>query len=279
MAARGMLVVLIGVFLSVMSSSAVRAVDSCKVKVDPKTGTLSVSGRNVTGAVLWGNTAATVTNAFSNAATCVSGGTATKCQLGSSGTPAAVTPPALCTLYLADGGASTCSAFIKGCTPGVRSTSSSGTGVVIKDSVGAVVGVANPVSSAGSTTVVRDAGGGELYTVKVSTSGLPDSPFSAVYVSADCSGQGLLAADDSAFAQAAVQVSGGKVHVSFPPSTSTTVHSESVNGYTQPACVGIAGTFTAPDTCCFSANTTAALAPIEEIDLSGLIPPFHSELQ
>ena len=53
--------------------------------------------------------------------TCVANGTASKCELGSGAQR--ITPPELCTVFLADGFGA-CSAFIKGCTPGLRTVGS-----------------------------------------------------------------------------------------------------------------------------------------------------------
>ena len=92
------------------------ALDTCKALIRPTDGTILVGAQNVTGTLLWGISAGTTTNAFSNAETCVAGDplVATNCTLGTAAV--ANTPPALCTLYLKDG-AGTCSAFIKRCTP------------------------------------------------------------------------------------------------------------------------------------------------------------------
>ena len=113
--------VLLAASLTMLVPSVVRALDTCKVKVDRRTGTLQVSARNVSGTLLWGRSAGSETNAFSNAATCVSGGTASRCELGAPGSPEQITPPELCTLYLADGSES-CDVHIRGCTPGVRTS-------------------------------------------------------------------------------------------------------------------------------------------------------------
>ena len=96
------------------------ALDKCKVKIDPKNGTLQVSASAVTGALRFGATAAAVAESFFNAATCVTGGKAKQCLLADPATVAARTPPAGCTLYLADDASATCQVWIKGCTPGSR---------------------------------------------------------------------------------------------------------------------------------------------------------------
>jgi hypothetical protein len=115
---------------TVLAAPPAQALDKCKVKIDKKTGTLLVSARNVTGTVLWGAESGSETNAFSNAGTCVVAPNAKKCELAAEGEVARITPPELCTLYLVDDAPSSCQAYIKGCTPGVRNTGLAGDGFV-----------------------------------------------------------------------------------------------------------------------------------------------------
>jgi hypothetical protein len=105
--------------LGVLPGTA-RAVDSCKAKVSKQDGTIQVLAQGVVGTLLWGDADTTVTSGFDNAATCVSGGFASGCTLGAPGTPERITPPRLCRIHLADDGTNTCSAYIKHCTPGLR---------------------------------------------------------------------------------------------------------------------------------------------------------------
>ncbi len=100
--------------------SAAGAVDKCKVKLDAKNGNLLVSAASVAGALRFGPTADVVSGSFFNASTCLAGGKAKQCLVGDPTTVAARTPPPGCTLYLADDLPSTCSVWIKGCTPGSR---------------------------------------------------------------------------------------------------------------------------------------------------------------
>lgn len=127
MATKGTWTLAVGVTLlwtaTALWAGAASALDSCKAKVNAKDGTILVGAKGVSGTLLWGNTAGTETNAFADPG-CVAGGTASKCTLGIG--PVAITPPELCTVYLKDGAAGTCSAFIKKCTPGLRPPSSSG---------------------------------------------------------------------------------------------------------------------------------------------------------
>jgi len=95
------------------------ALERCKVKVDPRDGTLLVSARGAAGPLLWGPSAAGATRPFANAASCLVGATAKACVLGDPGTAARITPPPLCTLHLSDG-SGTCAAYLRGCVPGAR---------------------------------------------------------------------------------------------------------------------------------------------------------------
>jgi len=102
------------------------ALDKCKAKINPKDGAIQVSAKGVSGTLQWGNAAGQENNALANAATCVSNGTASKCELGTGAQR--ITPPELCTIFLADGFGA-CAAFLKGCTPGLRTV---GSGFVAK---------------------------------------------------------------------------------------------------------------------------------------------------
>jgi len=97
------------------------AAEKCKVKVDKKDGTILFSATGVGGTLTWGEESGSETNPFSNDLACIAGGLAKKCRLGETAETGRITPPALCTLYVADSGGNDCSAYIKGCTPGVRS--------------------------------------------------------------------------------------------------------------------------------------------------------------
>ena len=108
------------VLATLLATSSAWAVDVCKVKVGKRDGVIQAFARGVTGTLRWGDSAATATNAFVNGATCIVGSVASACQLGAPGTPGQITPPELCRLHLADDGANACVAYIKYCTPGVR---------------------------------------------------------------------------------------------------------------------------------------------------------------
>ena len=80
-------------------------------------GTLTVRATGVTGTLRWGGQLGEETQAFYNAATCLSGTARAACVLGAPGTPERVTPPATCTMFLADDGPARCSAYVRKCLP------------------------------------------------------------------------------------------------------------------------------------------------------------------
>lgn len=127
-------------FCALFSASSAHAIDKCKVKVDAKSGVISVSASGVAGTLQWGSSAGAEDNAFFNPS-CVADGTAKGCQLADPMTAASKTPPEGCTIYLDDGSAP-CSMWIKGCSPGLRSAPTAGA-LVWKDASGAVVGAAD----------------------------------------------------------------------------------------------------------------------------------------
>jgi hypothetical protein len=104
------------------------AVSACKAKVYKKDGTIFVKADGITGAVRWGGAAGQEVNAFDNEGTCVAAGAARNCEIGAPGSAEQITPPELCRIFLADDGSETCSAYIKGCTPGVRDQDAGPTG-------------------------------------------------------------------------------------------------------------------------------------------------------
>jgi hypothetical protein len=106
--------------LVLLPPSVALAVDKCKVKLDAKNGNLLVSAGAVTGTLRFGPNPGAVSQTFFNAATCVVAGKAKNCLLADPTTVAARTPPPDCMIHLADDVLSTCSAWIKGCTPGSR---------------------------------------------------------------------------------------------------------------------------------------------------------------
>lgn len=110
---------MVSALAALLSPPRADALDKCAAKINAKDGTILVSAKNVSGTLLWGWTATTQTQPFFNAATCVSGGSASKCMQGDVGTLLAITPPPDCTLQLKDS-SGTCTALVKKCSPGKR---------------------------------------------------------------------------------------------------------------------------------------------------------------
>lgn len=95
------------------------AVDRCQAWVRRSDGTIFVTANDITGALKYGDTPGTCTSTFVNDPPCVAGDRARNCRLGAEATLAGRTPPADCTIDLCDGGATTCEAYVRGCTPAV----------------------------------------------------------------------------------------------------------------------------------------------------------------
>ena len=128
--------------------STAHAIDKCKVKIDRKDGTILFFAKNVGPTPLWGEAAGLEVNSFADPG-CISDGTAKKCTLGIQGSPTRITPPALCTLHV-DDGVTSCTAYIKGCTPGVRAESGD------ISPVGTVSAYAGTVGPCGLAAMRRD---------------------------------------------------------------------------------------------------------------------------
>jgi hypothetical protein len=100
-------------------SEGAAAVDKCKAVAQKKNGVILVDAAGLAGPAAWGGEPGEATNVFFNAATCLKGTKAKKCELADPATLAGKTPPETCTVYVDDGVAE-CAAWIPGCTPGPR---------------------------------------------------------------------------------------------------------------------------------------------------------------
>jgi hypothetical protein len=107
--------------LSVAASLAIIALAApagaathCRAKV-ASDGTIILSAKDVVGTPRWGVRYGTEASSLDDTATCLADGRARDCALAPIGDPDRTTPPASCTIYLADDGAETCSAWIKRC--------------------------------------------------------------------------------------------------------------------------------------------------------------------
>lgn len=138
-------VAIAAVLAAAFTASPAHAVSNCQAKLFKKTGAIRVSADGITGTVRWGGAAGQETNAFADAGTCVASGEASNCHLGAPGSAEEITPPELCEVFLADDGANTCSAYIKGCTPGLRA----GTALVGPSGPSGPPGASGPSGPAG----------------------------------------------------------------------------------------------------------------------------------
>lgn len=105
-----------GLVLLSLSSTA-SALERCYARANTK-GNFQVSARKVTGTLHWGWSPGLRNQPFHNPE-CVDEGTASGCMLAAPGTPLATTQSPDCMIYLKDD-VSTCTAFLKNCTPGPR---------------------------------------------------------------------------------------------------------------------------------------------------------------
>lgn len=109
----------VGVTSALLAATPTHAIDGCRAKTHAKDGTIEVSATKIVGSVRWGPTAQEQELSFENESECVDGPRAKRCRLGARSSQAGITPPELCSLHLRDD-ASTCTIYLKGCTPGRR---------------------------------------------------------------------------------------------------------------------------------------------------------------
>lgn len=258
------------------TASSAHAIDKCKVKVDKRTGVIQVDATGVGGTLLWGAQSGSETNSFFNGGTCVSAGKAKRCQIGDPLTLASKTPPTGCTLYLNDG-ATPCSAWIPGCSPGARRD----TGALLKDANGLVIGT---VLEPNVYTAVRNESGTLLRLQPQYDGNGFNSQAGLLYTSVDCTGTALMGADVQLIKSVAVH---GTTAYYAPTSTSSQNVQSILNlsgGFVnQAACDGYFGpgmTFVAPDGCCQTvAFGSVQVGTAQTIDISVFVTPFEVELQ
>ena len=106
------------------------AVDSCKVKVDKKTGVIAVSAKNIVGSAGWAGESGAMGTPFFNAGDCLANGAAKKCQIGDPATLAAKTAPAGCTLFVSDDEGE-CDVWVPACSPGLRDAETGAAGAPV----------------------------------------------------------------------------------------------------------------------------------------------------
>ena len=116
------------------------AVQKCKVKI-ARDGTVQLSANGIIGVPKWGERAGEETRDLVDPGGCLVPGKLNKCLMAPEGTVESKTPPSTCEVHFADMTLETCSAWIKGCTPGVRGGSSH-TGAIYRWAVNSSYGQA-----------------------------------------------------------------------------------------------------------------------------------------
>ena len=223
------------------------AATKCKAKVDPTDGTINVGAKTVVGTLKWGSTSGNATQTFVNGGTCVANGKAKRCQMDTPGSPAAITPPDLCRLYLKDDGSDPeCSAYIKGCTPGPRSAAPA---LVLKDSSDVTIG-----RLLTEQLVVVDIGT-QLLGLAVAGYGFTTGP-SIYYTGAGCTGDAFMF-EDGPLQMASVI--GGTAY--YPEGTTQVVNWVSYGDSSG---------------CYSSIPDTYNMVPVATLDVSSYVPPFHA---
>ena len=98
-----------------------QAAQNCKAQINPVTGAIEVSARNVDGNPGWSILPDEQKTPFADEARCYDGSTLSKCHLGPLATLAEKTPPPDCRLCIGDAGPDPdCCVDVQACTPGIR---------------------------------------------------------------------------------------------------------------------------------------------------------------
>ena len=111
-----MLRTLLAILAVATTTTTAHAISRCRAKALAD-GTITVKAKDLIGTPRWGTRYGVESNAFDGVGTCVLGSAVRNCALAPTGNPLRTTAPAGCTLYVADDGAATCSAWIKRCLP------------------------------------------------------------------------------------------------------------------------------------------------------------------
>lgn len=244
------------------------AIDTCRAKIDKKSGVILVDATNVGGTLQWGSAAGSENRSMFNAATCVADGKAKKCELADPVSVDAKTPPAGCTVYLDDGVAA-CSAWIPGCTPGARAAA----GVLMKDATGKLIGYVADYLGLG---VIHDTGTA-LVGLAMGSNGTNFTASGIYYFSApSCAGTVLLPPDTNPVKTGYVR--SDSIAYYGPPSGSM----QSVNSqlHINPSlnCSFIGGTVVPPNGCCLNSSSSLVLGTAISIDLTAFTAPFVAEV-
>ncbi len=109
------IVLAISVVLAFTATPA-EAIQSCKAKVNRKTGVITASASQVGATPHWGAEPNTIDAEFFNESTCFAKGKLSGCTLADPATPAARLTPSLCVIFIEDAsGQLPCAAIVEGC--------------------------------------------------------------------------------------------------------------------------------------------------------------------
>jgi hypothetical protein len=155
-----------------------------------------------------------------------------------------------------------------------------GSGLVVRDANGVLVGVVQDPYAGGTANVVRYVGvqGIEFTVDQFIARGTQYPEYTYLfYQSMNCSGPAFMSADGGGF-YAPTGKYGLVIYYPSAPVSSTNFLSIELkgpgSGYSTPASCSPPGTFTPPDTCCLPASGSVFAGPAEQLDLSGFVPPF-----
>jgi len=109
-------------FVLALGVTASEAADKCGVKVNKKTGVISMSATNLAGIPGWRDANHPLAVQVFHLPSCViSGNDIVSCPIADPETPESKVPPASCEICVEDATGNDCCVRIKGCTPGARS--------------------------------------------------------------------------------------------------------------------------------------------------------------
>jgi hypothetical protein len=111
---------LFAAFVAAFAPSPAAAIDSCKVRIDKKTGVVSMSATGLSGLIAWRDSASDDYQTFHLPGCTVDGANVSGCPLYDPATTTARIPPPSCEVCIGDASGIDCCARLKNCTPGAR---------------------------------------------------------------------------------------------------------------------------------------------------------------
>jgi len=276
---RKVILALFALLVALLPPAIGHAIENCKVKIERRDGTLLVSAKNVGANPRWGFMPGHQTSPFFNEADCFKNGKLRKCVLGGPGTAERITPPDLCTLYVADDTSTDCAAYVKGCVPGQRKAAGAG-GPVVEDSAGVTIGILLDATVNGATGL-RQHESGATMRFTVSHSSLDWSAVGIVYFEGpNCAGRAFLDITREDDCEDCIMLPGAEINDTLYYASETLVEVENESFLmttTEQECTLNADSlsFDPPEGCCLSDSSGGLWSLVETIeDLGDLSPPF-----